>query len=99
MYEVLDRQPRACEWPISESQVKEISFIHHSAAMNREATRVMGSSHGRRGDLPQLGSVHPAWIALIRLCQEIGFGEIERLKIQDGVPVVAEKLIQRIKLT
>lgn len=43
-------------------------------------------------------ALHPAWLALIRHCQEMGFGEIERLKIQDGVPVMAEKSIQRIKL-
>jgi hypothetical protein len=44
-------------------------------------------------------TLHPAWAALIRHCQEMGFGEIERLKIQDGVPVMAERSIQRIKLT
>ncbi len=43
-------------------------------------------------------AIHPAWVALIRHCQEMGFGEIERLKIQDGIPVMAEKSIQRIKL-
>lgn len=43
-------------------------------------------------------ALHPAWIALIQHCQEIGFGEIERIKIQDGIPVMAEKSIQRIKL-
>ena len=44
-------------------------------------------------------SLHPAWINLIVHCREIGYGEIERLKIQDGVPVLIEKTIQRIKLT
>lgn len=43
--------------------------------------------------------LHPAWIALIRHCQEIGFGEIERIKIQSGIPVLVEKSTQRIKLT
>lgn len=28
--------------------------------------------------------IHPAWLALMRHCQEIGYGEIERLKVQDG---------------
>jgi hypothetical protein len=43
-------------------------------------------------------ALHPAWIALIRHCRDMGHGEIERLKIQDGIPVMAEKSIQRIKL-
>ena len=43
--------------------------------------------------------LHPAWIALIRHCLQMGHGEIERLKIQDGIPVMAERSIQRIKLT
>jgi hypothetical protein len=46
----------------------------------------------------RLQALHPAWIALIRHCMEMGYGEIERLKIQDGIPVMAEKSIQRIKL-
>ena len=43
--------------------------------------------------------IHPAWIALIRHCQEMGYGEIERVKIQDGVPVMVEQSIKRLKLT
>jgi len=43
--------------------------------------------------------LHPAWLALIKHCQEIGFGEIERIKIQSGIPVLVEKSTQRIKLT
>jgi len=44
-------------------------------------------------------SLHPAWQNLIAHCQEIGYGEIERLKIQDGIPVLIEKTIKRTKLT
>jgi len=43
--------------------------------------------------------VHPAWLALMRHCREVGFGEIERLKIQDGVPVMIETTIKRTRLT
>jgi hypothetical protein len=59
----------------------------------------------KKGDNPwraaetQPTPLHPAWVALIRHCREMGFGEIERLKIQDGVPVMAEKSIQRLKLS
>ena len=43
--------------------------------------------------------LHPAWITLIRHCQAMGHGEIERIRIQDGVPVLIEKSVERIKLT
>jgi len=43
--------------------------------------------------------IHPAWIALIRHCQKMGHGEINRMKIQDGVPVLIERSIEKIKLT
>jgi hypothetical protein len=49
--------------------------------------------------MKEVQGIHPAWIALIRHCREIGFGELKRLKIQDGVPVMVERSIQRIKLT
>jgi len=34
--------------------------------------------------------LHPAWRAFIRYCSQLQHGEIERLCIQDGVPVLAE---------
>ena len=43
--------------------------------------------------------IHPAWVVLIRHCQAMGHGEIERIKIQDGIPVLIEKSVERIKLT
>jgi hypothetical protein len=36
--------------------------------------------------------VHPAWITFIRYCEAMGFGEIGRLKIQDGRPLAVEKV-------
>jgi hypothetical protein len=41
--------------------------------------------------------VHPAWTAFIRYCAELQHGEIELLKIQDGVPVLAEVVKKKIK--
>ena len=43
--------------------------------------------------------LHPAWCALIELCERLGYGEIEKLKIQDGLPVLVEMTTQKIKLT
>ena len=41
--------------------------------------------------------LHPAWVAFIRHCRELGFGEISQLKIQDGLPVMAEETKRKVK--
>lgn len=41
----------------------------------------------------------PAWREFIRFCRELRHGEIERLSIQDGVPVLAELTRKKIKFT
>ena len=43
--------------------------------------------------------VHPAWERLMRYCVELGHGEIEKLKIQDGVPVIADVVREKVKFT
>jgi hypothetical protein len=43
--------------------------------------------------------VHPAWLRLMRYCAELGHGEIEKLKIQDGVPVIADVVREKVKFT
>lgn len=42
-------------------------------------------------------AIHPAWMAFIRYCREMGFGEISQLKIQDGLPVMAEETTKKVK--
>ena len=39
----------------------------------------------------------PAWREFIRYCRELRHGQIERLNIQDGVPVLAEVVTRKIK--
>lgn len=41
----------------------------------------------------------PAWREFIRFCRDLRHGEIERLSIQDGVPVLAEVTRKKIKFT
>lgn len=48
----------------------------------------------RTGGVP---SVHPAWLHLIRYCADLGYGEIEKLKIQDGLPMSAEVTTKKVK--
>jgi hypothetical protein len=35
----------------------------------------------------------------ISFCQQLGFGEIEKLRIQDGIPVIAETVHKKVKFT
>lgn len=42
-------------------------------------------------------SIHPAWRAFIDYCTDLQYGEIELLKIQDGLPVLAEVVRKKIK--
>ena len=43
--------------------------------------------------------IHPSWLALIELCRELGYGEIERVSIQDGLPVMAETVKTKVRFT
>jgi hypothetical protein len=42
---------------------------------------------------------HNAWKVFIRYCAEIQHGEIERLNIQDGLPVLAEVITRKVKFS
>jgi hypothetical protein len=63
----------------------------------------MSSGPGNAGE-PQRGTsaaqttaLHPAWSAFIRFCHELKHGEIERLSIQDGLPVLATTTRRKVK--
>lgn len=43
--------------------------------------------------------VHPAWLRLMRYCADLGHGEIEKLKIQDGLPMIAEVTTKKVKFS
>jgi hypothetical protein len=44
-------------------------------------------------------AVHPSWLRLMRYCAELGHGEIEKLKIQDGLPMAAEVTTRKVKFS
>jgi hypothetical protein len=44
-------------------------------------------------------AVHPAWLRLMHYCAELGHGEIEKLKIQDGLPMAAEVTTRKVKFS
>ena len=54
-----------------------------------------------KSDFPNQPAValHPAWRAFIRYCEQLKHGEIEKLKIQDGLPVLAEVTTQKVKFS
>jgi len=41
--------------------------------------------------------LHPAWRAFIRYCAELQHGEIELLKTQDGLPMLAKAVKKKVK--
>ena len=43
--------------------------------------------------------LHPIWRAFIRYCAELQHGEIELLKIQNGLPMLAEAVKKKVKFT
>ena len=43
--------------------------------------------------------LHANWRDFITLCESLGFGEIENLKIQDGLPMFAEIVKKKINFS
>lgn len=44
------------------------------------------------------GEIHPSWRRFIEYCkEELKYGELTRLQIQDGLPILAEHVRKKIK--
>jgi hypothetical protein len=43
--------------------------------------------------------LHKNWCDFIHYCEKIGYGEIQNLRIQDGVPKIAEVVKKKINFT
>lgn len=43
--------------------------------------------------------IHPLWYAFIKYCETLRFGEIQKLKIENGLPTSAEEVKKKIKFT
>jgi hypothetical protein len=48
---------------------------------------------------PDADPLHPAWLAFMRYCRDLSHGEIEKLSIQNGLPVLAETTKKKVKFT
>ena len=64
--------------------------------------KIMSEGTRRPIPLPQYSresdyTLPAAWREFIRFCGDLRFGEIERLSIQDGLPVLAELTKKKVK--
>lgn len=41
--------------------------------------------------------LNAAWVAFMRYCVNLQHGEIEKLKIVDGLPIIAERVKEKVK--
>lgn len=64
-----------------------------------ELSHTNGNAMQDRGPQQRVGdrAIHPAWLRLMRFCSELGHGEIAKLKIQDGLPVIADVTTRKVK--
>ena len=43
--------------------------------------------------------IHPSWYSFIKYCESLIHGEIVSLKIQDGLPMLAEEIKKKIRFS
>jgi len=43
--------------------------------------------------------LHPCWYSFIKYCEDLKYGEISKLKIQDGLPLIAEETKKKVKFS
>ena len=72
-------------------RINDVSF--HEGFMNEESPAVVPIPLSQAGKDP----LPPAWREFIRFCRDLRHGQIERLSIQDGVPVLAEVTTRKVK--
>lgn len=41
--------------------------------------------------------IHPMWFSFIKYCEAMKYGELDKLKIQDGLPMLAEEVKKKVK--
>lgn len=68
--------------------------------MKERTTMPNGVSRSNENIKPgELTYIHPAWYSFIKYCQTLRYGEIDKIKIQDGLPMIAEEVKKKIKFT
>jgi len=56
-----------------------------------------GPAQSNGDEVMRLMALHPAWQAFIACCRALEHGEIACLKIQDGLPVMAEVVTKKVR--
>lgn len=72
-------------------------MLHERQLLSGDLVAVYERKNEHDGKVGQ--QISEQWARLIRFCQELGHGEIEKLKIQDGVPVIADVVREKVKFT
>ena len=70
-----------------------------SAELARPSGTTASRGEPQPRPLPTTMLLHPALCNFVRYCAELRYGEIERLTIQDGLPVLAELTTKKVKFT
>ena len=55
----------------------------------------VADSHRQSGKAKQI-NLSPGWLLFIEYCRNLGYGVMDTLQIQDGVPVSAEKTKEKV---
>lgn len=63
----------------------------------RDETKKQNQNHASGRTI--MFNLHPNWCEFIRQCEMLGYGEIFRLKIQDGLPMAAETIKRRVQFS
>jgi len=62
-----------------------------------EEMRFSMGSHQKDGRFGELVRLHPAERRLIEYIRQLRYGTILTLKVQDGLPVLAEEALKKVK--
>ena len=60
--------------------------------MHKEVESIDNSLRGNR-----LVRINPIWYSFIKYCETLDHGEIDKLKIKDGLPMLAEEVKKKVK--
>lgn len=70
-----------------------------SESAMRDESRVQDSVDPKRlNGAERSNGLHPTWEALIRICERLQFGELEKVRIQNGLPMTVEVVRTKIRL-
>jgi hypothetical protein len=68
--------------------------------MSSKQVKIMNrnnSDTGKKSEAHKLLHIHPIWYSFIKYCEALEYGEIDKLKIQNGLPVSAERSLKKTK--